>query len=147
MMKTLFTLPAFLLLFSMADISTNEEGHTQQSTGTETLADSTEWKLVALRDADQLDTIGSTRAFIRFDAGNGRVGGNGGCNSFGGSLAVADNSIHIDRIFSTKMYCADVQRHEDQFFRLLEQADRWQLDESQLKLSKGDTVLLVFQKK
>lgn len=147
MMKILFALPAFLLLFSIADMSKNDGNRTQQSSRTETLADSTEWKLVALRDAERLDTIGTTRAFIRFDAGNGRVGGNGGCNSFGGSLTIADNTIHIDRIFSTKMYCADVQRHEDQFFRLLEQSDRWQLDESQLKLSKGDTVLLVFQKK
>jgi len=146
-MKILFALPAFLLLFSIADMSKNDGNRTQQSSRTETLADSTEWKLVALRDAERLDTIGTTRAFIRFDAGNGRVGGNGGCNSFGGSLTIADNTIHIDRIFSTKMYCADVQRHEDQFFRLLEQSDRWQLDESQLKLSKGDTVLLVFQKK
>lgn len=146
-MKTLFTLPAFLFLFSIAGISKNEGSYIHQSSGREILPDSTEWKLVALREEDQLDTIGSTRAFIRFDAVNGRVGGNGGCNSFGGSLTLTDNTVHIDRLFSTKMYCADVQRHEDRFFSLLEKSDRWQLDESELRLSKGDTVLLVFQKK
>ncbi len=162
MMKTLLTLPAFLLLFSIAGLTSADDSNANQApvpsvsavnskTGqfsdTDLFSDSTEWKLVALRGEEQLDTIGATRAFIRFDAGKGRMGGNGGCNSFGGSLTVNDNTIHIDRIFSTKMYCADVQPHEDLFFRLLEKSDRWHLNDSQLELMKGDTLLLVFHKK
>lgn len=147
MMKTLFALPAILLLLGMSDMPVNDTGKTLHSSDKEIFADSTEWKLIALRDTDHLDTIGSSRAFIRFDAEKGRVGGNGGCNSFGGSLKVKDNSIMIDRIFSTQMYCADVQSREDQFFRLLEKADHWYIADSRLELSKGDTVLLVFNKK
>ncbi len=42
-----------------------------------------------------------------------RSGEAGSCNSFGGSLAVDGDNIVFDNIFSTKMYCDDVQSIEN----------------------------------
>ncbi|HMT72889.1 MAG TPA: META domain-containing protein [Chitinophagaceae bacterium] len=81
---------------------------------------------------------------MKFNAANLSAGGNGSCNSFGGTLYVSNDSISITNIFSTKMYCDGVQQTEDSFFNQLEKATRYKIKEKTLLLYKGSTLLLEF---
>ena len=86
----------------------------------------------------------NTRAFIRFDAEMKRAGGNGSCNTFGGSLIVLNDSISISQIFSTKMYCEGVQQIEDSFFKLLAVINRFEIKNKTLSLFRDNDLLLEF---
>ncbi|HMR91428.1 MAG TPA: META domain-containing protein [Chitinophagaceae bacterium] len=101
------------------------------------------WLLKEIKLGDSSIAV-NTKAFIRFDTEQNRVSGNGSCNSFGGSLQISNDSISIQHLFSTKMYCEAVQGTEDQFFQLLAQADKYAAENDILRLYQGDTLLLVF---
>lgn len=103
----------------------------------------TKWslkKIYTLQGTEQVNT----KAFIEFNAANLSAGGNGSCNSFGGTLYVSNDSISITNIFSTKMYCDGVQQTEDSFFNQLEKATRYKIKEKTLLLYEGGTLLLEF---
>lgn len=60
-----------------------------------------------------------TKAFIKFDEVKKSAGGNGSCNNFGSSTTISGNDVTFKNIFSTKMYCQDVQKTEDTFLKQL----------------------------
>ncbi|MBK8142136.1 MAG: META domain-containing protein [Chitinophagaceae bacterium] len=65
------------------------------------------WSLKKIHTGNTVPDIQS-KAFISFDQEKKRVGGNGGCNSFGGSLIVMNDLINISTIFSQKCF---VKKH------------------------------------
>lgn len=72
--------------------------------GTEQLP-GTSWTLVVLAGEPIAENVESTLIFGEDD---GSVGGNGGCNTFGGSIAYEeDGTIEITEVFSTMMACED----------------------------------------
>lgn len=74
-----------------------------------------------------------------------KIGGNGGCNSYGGNVAVKSNTIKFSNIFSTKMFCEG--SIENQYFAALEKVTNFQLKNSQLILSdKTKRTVLIFDK-
>lgn len=103
----------------------------------------TKWSLKKIYTQQGTEQV-NTKAFIKFDAANLSAGGNGSCNSFGGTLYVSNDSISITNIFSTKMYCDGVQQTEDSFFNQLEKATRYKIKEKTLLLYEGSTLLLEF---
>ncbi len=103
----------------------------------------TKWSLKKIYTQQGTEQV-NTKAFIKFNAANLSAGGNGSCNSFGGTLYVSNDSISITNIFSTKMYCDGVQQTEDSFFNQLEKATRYKIKEKTLLLYKGSTLLLEF---
>lgn len=65
----------------------------------------TNWTLVALGGEPIPEGVDST---LVFGADDGSVGGNGGCNTYGGSIAYEeDGTIEITEVFSTMMACED----------------------------------------
>lgn len=93
------------------------------------------WKLTTLlgQPLSQSHAM-SKEAFIKFNIDGKSVGGNGGCNSFGGSYEISDAShISFGPIMSTKMYCEDAQ-FENVFLNLISRADNY--------LISGDTLFL-----
>lgn len=73
-------------------------------------------------------------AFIKFNPVEKSVGGNGGCNTFGGSYQLTGSSqISFGPIMSTKMYCEDA-KYENLFFDILSKADNYFIN--------GDTLFL-----
>ena len=133
MIKTmmLFTFLTGSIFFAMANDKSGNPLNTKK------------WLLQELRQADSIAAV-SSKAFIQFDLTQNRAGGNGSCNTFGGSLFIQGDSIQISQLFSTKMYCEAVQSVEDQFFQLLSQVNRYTIEENKLRLYKDQTVLLVF---
>jgi heat shock protein HslJ len=101
------------------------------------------WQLKTIYSKDGAAYI-YTNAFIRFDEGKKQVGGNGSCNSFGGSVTIKDDQLKFGALFSTKMYCEAVQQIEDDFFAALGKVTRYEIKENCLLLYQGDKLLLEF---
>ena len=93
------------------------------------------WKLTTLLGQPVNEAPSKTReAFIKFGSDGKSVGGNGGCNVFGGSYDLADSShLSFGPIMSTKMYCEDAP-FENTFFKFLDRTDSY--------LINGDTLFL-----
>lgn len=88
------------------------------------------------------DTLNSKNTFIIFNNLRKSAGGSGGCNSFGGSLSVKGNQIHISKIISTQMYCEGIQQTENDFFSALMKVNRFELKNKELLLYRDKLLML-----
>jgi len=103
------------------------------------------WWLIKIYTKEGTRAIGARKPFIRFDKEKQSAGGNGGCNSFGSTLAVEKDSVSITQIFSTKMYCEGVQAMEDLFLNDLAISTRYEIKGNNLFLYRGEELLLEFE--
>jgi heat shock protein HslJ len=86
-------------------------------------------------------------AFIAFDKVKGSVGGNTGCNVFGGSYkADGDLNLTITDVISTMRACIEDDRMDTERKLLdgLRKADRYDIEDDTLSLFAGKTLLLTF---
>jgi heat shock protein HslJ len=104
----------------------------------------TKWLLKQIHGDTGTTTV-DTKAFLKLDSANNSAGGNGSCNSFGGTAVVKGDSLTITNIFSTKMYCEDVQAVENAFFEQLGKVTGYKITGNQLSLFAGNKVLLRFE--
>ena len=104
----------------------------------------TKWSLTKIYDNGKEEAV-STKAFIRFDKEKGSAGGNGSCNNFGSSASVNKNEVSFKNIFSTKMYCEQVQQIENNYLRQLENANRFEIKDKALVLYRDKVKLLEFE--
>jgi heat shock protein HslJ len=96
------------------------------------------WKLVELNGQKVVRKEDQTREphFILKDSGN-QVNGNGGCNSFHGTYELLPgNRIRFSKMASTMMACDDMAV-EDQFLKVLETADNYNILGDTLQLNKA----------
>ena len=140
----IFTVLAIMLLSSFNKKQV-EMTDTENQFREEITLDSVQWRLKKIYNTDSFVQVSNTKAFIHFNTSDGRINGNGSCNSFGGKLTVHGNSLRLDNIFSTKMYCTDVQAIEDQFFRQLQLVTGFEIKGNKLLLLAGDTLVLEFE--
>lgn len=103
----------------------------------------TKWSLKKIYDNGKEESI-DTKAFIRFDKEKGSAGGNGSCNSFGSDATVNGNKLSFKNIFSTKMYCEQVQGIENKYLKQLQVANRFEIKEKSLILYTDKEKLLEF---
>ena len=103
----------------------------------------TKWSLKKIYTDDKEETV-NTKAFIRFDKEKGSAGGNGSCNSFGSSATINGNEVSFKNIFSTKMYCEQVQPIENTYFGKLEKVNRFEIKDKALVLYHEKEKLLEF---
>jgi len=76
----------------------------------------TSWRLLAI-DGDSL--VGGAAPTLSFPE-PGRVAGEGGCNSYFGSVALGDGVIELGRLASTRMACPGAAgKRESDYFRVL----------------------------
>lgn len=142
-MKNLFTsitLILGLVLFANSKI----DAAVSYSVPKEISLDSSRWKLVSIHSENGIMKLSGVNAFIKFNKESGRVSGKGGCNNFGGSFKSNGDSLTMDHIFSTKMYCEQIQKTEDLFFNLLQSVNHFEIKDSLLLLYKSDELLLEF---
>ena len=95
----------------------------------------TTWQLTALDGTPVAAGVTST-LIISADS----IGGNGGCNTYGGNLAATPTGIDISQVFSTMMACDGLQ-HEQAFFAALEATDGFAIVDGNLQLLEGDAVV------
>lgn len=86
----------------------------------------------------------NTKAFMKFNEEQKSAGGNGSCNSFGSTATIKGDSINFSNIFSTKMYCEEVQQIENTFFNLLGKANRFTIKNKTLFLYQINDLLMEF---
>lgn len=100
----------------------------------------TSWALVALNGEAVAEDVDTTLNF----GDDGSVGGNGGCNSYGGSIAYEeDGSIAITEVFSTMMACPEPQMGQERgFFAALGAAERAAITDEVLSLYDGSGMVV-----
>ena len=104
---------------------------------TVSLSDTT-WELVSYGSIDNpTPALPDVDAKIFFSA-DGEIGGNVGCNGFGGSVEVLGNKIVVGPLISTMMYCDDVMEQETAVTMLLTGTLNFELDGDTLKIFSED---------
>ncbi|ESQ92051.1 hypothetical protein ABAC460_03895 [Asticcacaulis sp. AC460] len=94
------------------------------------------WVLVELNGQPVAAT--AREAYMEINAEAGRVGGSGGCNTFGGSAVVEPgNRVRFSEVASTKMACMQGMDVEQAFFDVLSRADNYSLNGNSLSLNKA----------
>src|SRR5262245_50564259 len=86
----------------------------------------TKWSLKRIHTDSTIHEV-SGKAFIKFNEEKKSAGGNGSCNTFGSTITVSGNTLRFSDVFSTKMYCEDVQATEDLFFKRLHDVNRYEV--------------------
>ncbi len=101
----------------------------------------TTWELVSM--GDQLPVPGTTIT-ITFD--EGQLGGNSGCNSYGGAYEVEGDSFKPGELFSTMMYCEaeGVMDQEAAYLKFLSQVRSFSFIDGGLYMSQPDGSQLEF---
>jgi heat shock protein HslJ len=102
-----------------------------------------EWKLTKING----ENIDASKAFIKFDEAKNSVGGNGGCNAFGGQMMKNGAKLKLSQIFSTKMFCEQSSEIENKFFGNLDKVTEYSIIGSRLILKSGDVVVLEFERR
>lgn len=95
----------------------------------------TSWRLAQLDDEPVALSVTST-LMISADS----IGGNGGCNTYGGNIADTPTGIDITEVFSTLMAC-DGLNQEQAFLAALEAADSFAVVAGNLQLLENGTLL------
>lgn len=103
----------------------------------------TRWSLKKIYNNGKEEII-NTKASIRFDKEKDSAGGNGSCNSFGSSATVNGNKVSFKNVFSTKMYCEQVQQIENNFLGSLDKITRYEIKDKTLFLYKDKELMLEF---
>lgn len=98
------------------------------------LAD-TSWRLLSMPGDADFDAV---EVSLNFD-GAGGIGGNGGCNSYGGQYEsfAAENTIKFSEIFSTMMFCEEnnASAIEAAYFQALNEAQSYTQTFESLRIS------------
>ena len=132
-----------LMIFSIAGTLAFSCKPAKETTNTNIPLYNTKWSLKKIYTGDQSQKI-ATKAFLRFDKEKGSAGGNGSCNGFGSNFTIDNDSVSFKNIFSTKMYCQDVQQIENKYFKQLGIANRFEIKDSTMILYHDKQKLLEF---
>lgn len=103
------------------------------------LAD-TRWKLVSLgTGSEAVPVLLNSSVTLEFGA-DGKVSGQGGCNSYGGTYTVQDGSLKFGEIVSTLRACVDqtITEQEQRYLQALRGAQQYTLEGDSLTLSSSD---------
>ena len=115
----------------------------EESQKAETSLYDTKWSLKKIHTKDSVQNV-QTSAFIKFNKEKSSAGGNGSCNSFGSNAVISGNAIAFKNIFSTKMYCEEVQQIENGFLGTLEKVNKYEIKDKNLLLYHDKELMLEF---
>ncbi len=133
----------FLLLLAAVAFITLKDMKPIADSGADTPITGTDWRPLSI--GEQLVTE-DTKLQLRFEV-DGKLHGNGGCNSFFGSYTLTGSGIDIGPIGATRMACPEPQMDlESAFFLALETAEKIESHANRLILSDNTGVeLAVFE--
>ncbi len=105
------------------------------------------WKLESYGEKGNLQTvIQDTEITIEFKSAEGKIAGSGGCNSYFGGYEINKNELTIiPPIGSTMMACPEpIMDQEQEYFKLLETTETFQIQNGKLTISCSGNKILVF---
>jgi heat shock protein HslJ len=111
----------------------------------ESQLDTNKWFLKKIYQDSSVQEVTKRKAFIRFNEAKASAGGNGSCNSFGSTMKLDGNKISFSNIFSTKMFCAEVQSIENSFLSQLANVTRYEMRDKSLVLFNNEKKVLEFE--
>ena len=80
-----------------------------------------------------------------FDSAEGKVNGSAGCNNYFAGYEAKNNELSIiPPIGSTMMHCEGLMEQEQQYLAMLEGAETFQVQDSQLRISSSGNQVLIF---
>jgi heat shock protein HslJ len=100
----------------------------------------TSWVLDSfLVGGDEIPVVSGSQVTLIFDDGE-QVGGNAGCNSYGGGYRVNGSRITFSEIFSTRMACLEggVMEQEQHYLTALGKADTFEAGADRLMIRFND---------
>jgi heat shock protein HslJ len=104
--------------------------------------DGTSWVLMAYRKSRPIPGTTITATFE-----DGQVRGSAGCNSYGGSYQVSDDTIAVDEIAITEMACLEpegIMEQEMMFVEFISDAQTFRFTDEQLQILRSDGEALTF---
>lgn len=97
-----------------------------------------QWKLVSYGSASgQIPAVPDVETSIEFDS-EGRMGGNVGCNGFGGEYSMKGGQIEFGPVMSTMMYCEEVAEQESSTLAVFQETATFVLDGDTLTITSAD---------
>ncbi len=127
---------AILLVILLSSCSGNENKIEAQLQGKT-------WVLSTYNDTQP---IAAHHPILEFEAD--QVSGTTGCNHYGGTYQIDEESIRFKGVFSTEMACLEpdgLMEQERSFLELLRTVDQFQLSENRLKFYAASQPVLVFK--
>ena len=108
-------------------------------TSSVSLSDTT-WELVSYGPIDTpIPALPDIDAIIFFSA-DGEIGGNVGCNGFGGSVEISGDKIVVGPLMSTMMYCETIMEQESAIMMLLTGTLNFEMDGDILTIFSEDGI-------
>jgi heat shock protein HslJ len=103
--------------------------------GSQPKLEGTTWELVKM---DEKLPLADTTITLKFEVG--QAGGNAGCNSYGGAYDLNGDSLKLDELMSTMMYCEaeGVMDQETAYLLFLSQVRSYAILDGALYLSQAD---------
>ena len=104
--------------------------------------DGTSWTLMAYRKTRPIPGTTITATFE-----DGQVHGSAGCNSYGGSYQVSDDTITVGEIAITEMACLEPEgtmEQEVMFVEFIQDAQTFRFADAQLQIFRSDGEALTF---
>jgi heat shock protein HslJ len=138
MRKTLLILLSVSLI-----LSCNSKTAPSQNNPVNAALEDTRWQLIMLSDFPEVLPATDKEVYIIFE--EGKISGFAGCNSFFGSYSSRNETIKIENIGSTKMYCEKTMALETAFLQALTNADKFTVTGVMMELHQGNTQLARFQ--
>lgn len=103
------------------------------------------WKVVKVNGQPVEPTFKDKKPFIELAAKSNRVRGFAGCNTFGGGFMTDSNGsgLTFDKLYTTRMACADTMDFEVEFMALLDKVSSYAISGYYLHLqnSGGDNII------
>lgn len=104
----------------------------------------TSWTISKITDFEPEET--RKPVSLSFADTTDRVGGNAGCNHYGGHYSVKGNVLKLEKIISTKMACMPGMKTENKVLNILMTTDHYSILGDKLTLMQGDKVLAEFDR-
>ena len=102
----------------------------------------TKWELTTLPGLTLPSTAKATLNF----ADSLKISGKSFCNNYGGQAEIADRTITVKNVFSTKMFCQETDAAERAYLHALNQVNGAKIADNKLHLLNGDKTIMVFTK-
>ncbi len=103
----------------------------------------TYWVLTEVSGKAMANTS-AKKIFIQLDPDTKKISGFAGCNQLSGGYVLDGKKIRFTTI-TTRMFCQDEMKTEDDFIQALNKITTFSINEHELVLKQGKNVLLKFQ--
>ena len=105
----------------------------------------TTWELSSI-PGFEIESNLSKKVTIHFTDSTKRVGGNAGCNGYGGTYEISGSKLKFGQMMATKMACMPGMKTENKYLAVLGEIDSYEIAGDKLMLKKGATVLVELKK-